>query len=481
MAFDSRHGFSLPSASSSFLRSMQESAPAPPTVLERVLGVVTEVRAGEGITALLLTLDIFVLLSAYYVIKPVREALIVSVPKGAEYKSYMGAVIAATLFFAVPAYGTFANRLPRNRLIVGVSGFFVSNLVLFYFAGLVPALAQGTGALVFALLFFLWVGVFNMMVVAQFWAFAADVYSEEQAKRLFALVGLGASLGSVAGSVLVSWLVERLGTQRMMLVCAALLGASAGLTQLVHARETRRGGAPKPKAPQKPSGSGADAYGLLLAHRYLILIAIFTVVFTLVNTNGEYILSKLIGEASKAHGATKAEQKDWIAGVYGQFFFYVNAVGVAVQSFLVSRIVKYGGLRVGFVVFPLVALASAASVAAMPLLAVVRVGKTAENATDYSLNNTMRNLLWLPTTRKMKYLAKQAVDSFVVRLGDVGSALVVFVLGDTLALGARAFAVVNIVLVAVWLYLAREILHENEAMRKRRESGELPDDPEIAS
>jgi AAA family ATP:ADP antiporter len=454
---------------------MDEGGPQP-TALERLLGVITEVRRGEGVTALLLTLDIFVLLSAYYVIKPVREALIVSVPNGAEYKSYMGAVIAATLFVAVPAYGRFAARLQRNRLIVGVSLFFVSNLVAFYFAGLLPALSRGGGALWFALGFFLWVGVFNMMVVAQFWAFAADVYTEEQGKRLFALVGLGASLGSVAGSAVVSKLVEKLGTQAMMLVCAALLCVSAALTQAVHARESARAPSRAPKAEAKRPAKERGAYGLLLAHRYLWLIAVFTVVFTLVNTNGEYILSKLVGEAAKAHGATKAEQKDWIAGVYGEFFFWVNTVGVVVQSFLVSRIVKYGGLRVGFAIFPVVALLSATVVAIFPVLAVVRVGKTAENATDYSLNNTMRNMLWLPTTRRMKYLAKQAVDSFIVRLGDVGSALVVFVMSDSLHLGVRAFAIVDVVLVGLWLWLAREILRENELIAKRREAGELVDD-----
>ena len=471
--------FSFPASSGSFLSDMQALDSRPPirSRLERALGVFTEVHEGEGVTALLLTLDIFLLLCAYYVIKPVREALIVSVPSGAEYKSYMGAVIAAALFFAVPAYGSFANRLPRNRLIVGVSVFFISNLVFFYFLGLVPALSQGRGALAFALIFFLWVGVFNMMVVAQFWAFAADIYSDEQGKRLFALVGLGASLGSVVGSAIVSFLVRQLGTQAMMLVCATLLGLSAALTQVVHTRETKRGSAP-PKAKAKPKAAADGAYSLLLAHRYLILIAMFTVVFTLVNTNGEYILSKLVSEASKAHGETKAAQKDWIAAYYGDFFFYVNLVGVVVQSFLVSRIVKYGGLKLGFAVFPAVALMSALSALFVPILAVVRVGKTAENATDYSLNNTMRNTLWLPTTRKMKYLAKQAIDSFIVRLGDVGSALAVFVLGDTLKLDIRVFAGLNLVLIIVWIYLVREILKENKIMKQRRDSGELADDPE---
>ena len=451
--------------------------------LERFLGLFAEVRAGEGITAILLTLNVFLLLSAYYTIKPVREALILTVPNGAEYKAYMGAVVAMTLFFAVPIYGRIADRLKRNRLIVGVSLFFISNLIGFYFVGLSPKAAEGTGALLYGLGFFLWISVFNMMVVAQFWAFAADLYNDEQGKRLFALVGIGASMGSVMGSLVVDRVVERIGTQAMLLVAAGFIGASALITQVVDTRETRRGGGAvkakaKAKDAPKKEADKSGAYGLVLAHRYLIFIALFTVVFTLVNSNGEYILGKLAKDASSLHGSTKQEQKDWIAAFYGQFFLWVNIVGALVQSFLVSRIIKYGGLKVAFRVFPAIALMSALSVVFMPVLAVVRVGKTAENATDYSLNNTVRNVLWLPTTRRMKYLAKQAVDSFIVRLGDVASGGAVFVLAQVLQFGPRAMAITNVVLVGVWLYLAREILKENELMSERREAGELQDEPE---
>jgi AAA family ATP:ADP antiporter len=121
-------------------------------------------------------------------------------------------------------------------------------------------------------------------------------------------------------------------------------------------------------------------------------------------------------------------------------------------------VIRYGGLRVAFFVFPLIALADAMAVAFLPLLWVLRVGKTAENATDYSLNNTLRNMLWLPTTREMKYKAKQAVDTFFVRMGDVSAALLVLGLAGGLGLGVRAFAVANVVLCALWLLLAAGIV-----------------------
>ena len=106
-------------------------------------------------------------------------------------------------------------------------------------------------------------------------------------------------------------------------------------------------------------------------------------------------------------------------------------------------------------------------------VAVVRVSKIAENATDYSINNTSRHMLWLPTTTEMKYQAKQAVDTFFVRMGDVGSAVTVAVLAGALGLGIRSFAVANIVLIVGWLILARAILKERKALRQMRDRGEL--------
>jgi AAA family ATP:ADP antiporter len=132
----------------------------------------------------------------------------------------------------------------------------------------------------------------------------------------------------------------------------------------------------------------------------------------------------------------------------------------------VSRIVKYAGFRVAFLVFPVVALASATMITASPTLEAVRVGKTTENSIDYSLNNTVRNMLWLPTTRRMKYVAKQAVDSFFARLGDVFSGAAVFILVGQLDLGVRGVAAMNIVLVLAWIYVAWRTVNERDRLAK---------------
>lgn len=441
--------------------------------LERFLSVFADVRKGEAPTALMLMLGIFFLLAAYYVLKPVRDSLITGVPNGAKYKSYMGAVIAVALLIAVPAYGRFAAKVARYKLLLGVGIFFVANLVAFWFASFLPAVKDGRGELIFALAFFLWVGVFNMMIIAQFWAFSNDVYDEEQGKRLFPLIAIGQSVGSAVGSTTVSTFAKTLGTSAMFAIGAVLLAVSTALTLWVSRREDavaekKKGEKPEEPKPETPEEADRGPFAMVFKNRYLLLIAMFSLVFTLVNTNGEYVKDELIPALANERGAAMGLGKEAIddlrSALFGQFYNYVNIAGVLLQSFVVSRVVKYVGFKKAFFILPFIALADATVIALLPVWSFVRIGKVAENATDYSLNNTLRNMLWLPTTRRMKYIAKQAVDTFFVRAGDVTSALLVFIFAQTLGMHVRTFGFINIGLVVVWLLLAVAIVREHAKM-----------------
>ena len=453
----------------------QTIPPTARTSLERVLAVFTSVEAGEGASALVLALNVFVLLSAYYIVKPVREALILELDSGAEYKTYMSAVIAALLLASVPLYARLADRVRKLHLVVGASLFFASHLVLFWLGAQYFGLRARLG-----LVFYAWVGVFNMMVVAQFWAFAADYYDEERGKRLFPMVALGASLGAAFGAKIAALLIPALGVFGMLLVAAAVLGACALLFVLA---DRLRPPAREPRAVARPSAAPSDrsgAFALVFAHRYLLLLAVLSLVFNWVNTNGEYLLSKLVkasaAEAVRQGALSPRDVGRFIGAFYGDFFFWVNLLGVFLQSFVVSRVVKYLGVGVGLLVLPVIALGNSFAFLFLPVLAVVRVGKVLENGTDYSLNNTVRQMLWLPTTQAMKYKAKQAVDTFFVRIGDVSSAVLVYVGTTFFGFGVRGFAAVNLLLVAAWLAVAVATTREN----KRFHASATPASPDGA-
>lgn len=433
------------------------------SVLERLLGAFTEVRAGEGVTALLLALDVFLIFTAYYIIKPVREALILAVPSGAEYKSYTAAGQAVLLLLvAVPLYGALASRMPRRRLINAVTLFFVANLVLFFVA--IKMFGQGGTAL--GVGFFVWVGVFNLMVPAQFWSFANDVYTPEQGKRLFAIVAFGASAGAILGSALTEQLIGPLGRDQLLLVSAALLLVALAITNAIDARHhVRRDAASATSTDDREPLPPGNAFALVLRSPYLLLIGMLLLLLNWVNTTGEFVLGNTVSAnivaQAEAAGIEPAAREAWvgerIGAFYARFFFWVNLLGVVVQLFLVSRILKYLGVRVALMILPMIALGGYTLLAFFPVLSVVRWAKTAENATDYSLNNTVRHALFLPTTREEKYKAKQAIDTFFVRAGDVLSAVLVYVGLRHLGLSTQGFALVNLALVVIWLVIAYRI------------------------
>jgi AAA family ATP:ADP antiporter len=209
------------------------------------------------------------------------------------------------------------------------------------------------------------------------------------------------------------------------------------------------------KAPLGRSG----AFRLVLQNRYLLLIIALLMLFlNWVNTTGEYILGRTVKEAAAALLAADPgaapDEETFIGHFYADFFTVVNIAGLLLQLFVVSRVLKYLGVRAAIFILPLIALGGYLVAAFYPLLAMVRWVKTAENATDYSLQNTVRQVLFLPTTREQKYKAKQAIDTFFVRSGDVLSAALVFAGTTWFALTTRQFAMINILLVSAWLLLA---------------------------
>jgi AAA family ATP:ADP antiporter len=433
------------------------SEPSPErSALERLLSVFGDVRAGEGGTALLLFLNAVIMMGLYYILKPIREGLILS-GFGAVIKSYSSAAQALLFIAVVPAYGAFAARVNRVWLLSGMTLFFISNLAAF-------VLALGIGMRV-GVVFYIWFGIFNFMVVSQFWAFANDVYTEEQGRRLFPIVGVGASAGAVLGTVLTASVFNPMSNAALMILASVLLLVFIALVVWVNGRETASRGAKGTRTQEPLSREGG--FGLVVRDRYLLLIAVHILLLNLVNTVGEFILGKLfLQHAIEQVGAGedfREARSLFIRTMYGTFFGWVNSIGLAIQALLVSRFIKKLGIRGSLFIGPIVSLAAYGVSAARPVLDVVRVAKTGENANDYSTNNTVRQALFLPTSREAKYKAKAAIDTFFARTGDALQAVVVFA-GTSLAFGLSAFAVVNVAIVGVWFLVVAGIARQHRRL-----------------
>ena len=425
-----------------------------PSSLDRLLSVFADVRAGEGYTALLMLANIFLLLVCYSIIKTVREPLIL-LGGGAEVRSYAAAGQALLLMGFVPLYGWVASKARRMTLVVGATVFFIACIELF-------AAAVTAGVPFVGVAFFVWVGIFNISLVAQFWSFANELYTKESGARLFPIIVIGMTAGAPLGSLVAGWLFQTgLAPQLILQVSALLLACTAGLYLLVNARETTHAAAAQEALP------GSGGFALVLNNPYLRLIAALIVLLNVVNTTGEYLVAKMLSAEVQALAAANPlfDKQAYIGAFTGQYQFWVGVTALLLQAFVTSRLVKYRGLAGVLLALPLIALGGYAIVAAGAGFAVVRWVKTAENATDYSIMNTARQMLWLPTTREEKYKAKQAIDTFFVRGGDVLSAVVVYGGTHMLQLTVEQFAVANLGLTLVWLALAMRILRPEGSPR----------------
>lgn len=464
-----------------------------PSPIDRALRLFADVRAGEAGTALLLASTGFFYLASANVAKVLREPLILvgggSSLSGFQLKSYTNAGAALLLFLVVPLYGRLAGRVPRRRLMNVVSPVFVACFGGFFVLAemLVPV----------GVPFYVFLAVFNVMIVAQFWAFANDLYTDDQGRRLFPIVGVGATAGAAAGAIAAGWLAA-LDLRLLFLVAAAPLAVAVILTNMVDARERRREVAastdaltssllpaattqyraatgefrivddqyrtasglqpavkrdqPPPDEPETRSTTGA--FALVFRNPYLLLIAALVLLLNWVNTSGETILSAVLTDRAASLAGSQEGQQAILAQFYGGYYSTQNVLTLFIQLFLVSRFIKYLGVGGSLLVLPLIAFGGYAMMAFIPILAAVRWAKIFENSTDYSLNNTVRHTLFLPTTREEKFKAKQVTDSFAQRTGDFLSAVTVFVGTGLLGLAAARLAYVNLVLIVVWIVVA---------------------------
>lgn len=431
--------------------------------LNRVLSIFTDVRSGEAIQALLMSLTVFLILTSYYIAKVVREPLILA-GGGAELKSYAAAVQVVLLLIIIRIYTACVEKFPRHKLMQTVNLFFLLSLVAFWMS--LQFFGPWNG-----IVFYFWVGIFSLVVIAQFWSFANDIYTPEQGKRLFVLLAFGASAGAVFGPTLATLFLGLVGLYNLLLLSAVVLLASMLLSNYVCSRNNNPNLSHyrKPERPPTECIQGkTGAMKIVFQSKYLLMIAMLVLLTNWVNTTGEYILGRSITESAAEMFAGRADsveaQQAFIGSFYAKFFLTVSIVGLLLQLLIVSRVVKYLGVRFALMTLPVIALGGYMAIAIVPILGLISFAKTAENSTDYSLNNTVRQILFLPTSREEKYKAKVAIDTFFVRFGDVLSAGLVFAGVHLLSFEIRHFSMVAISLVLVWLVLAFFIGKENRKL-----------------
>ena len=376
--------------------------------LPRRLARLFNVRPEEAPAVTAGLLLFFLLFTGYFMLRPVRETM--GVAGGVDKLQWLFTATFVATLLALPLFGWLASRVQRRRILPWTYGFFALNLLAFA-AGL---LSRPDDAWV-GRVFYVWLSVFNMFSISLAWSTLADVFASDQAKRLFALMAGGASLGGLAGPVLGTLLVAPIGHAGLLALSAALLAASAAAAMWL-----QRWGERNP-VPNETGGTRRQALGGspfagatgVLRSPYLTGIALFVILLASTNTFLYFEQARMVAE----HFPDRTRQTQ----IFGLIDTVVQTLAILTQVFLTGRIAQKLGVGVLLVAVPLVVAAGFLWLALAPVFAVFVVVMVARRAGEYALVRPGREMLYTVMPAEQKYKAKSFIDTVVYRGGDAVS------------------------------------------------------------
>ncbi|MCP4287693.1 MAG: MFS transporter [Gammaproteobacteria bacterium] len=400
------------------------------------------VQAGEFSAIAWSFLYFFCLLSSYYIVRPMRDEM--GIAGGVENLQWMFSGTFLVMLAAVPLFGWVSSRYERRRFLPYVYYFFILNLALFF----VLFRSDITHAYV-ARAFFIWASIFNLFVVSVFWSFMADIYSNDQARRLFGIIAAGGTTGALAGPVFTASLSLSVDPVNLLLLSALLLGgAVVCVRQLIKWREAQplaEKSADEIVAEQRPLGGGMfSGIRLVLRSPYLMGISLLMLLFTTLATFLYFQQAQIVRDNFN----DPAER----TLVFASMDFAVNSLTLLFQILITGRMVKWLGLGTTLALVPLLLAGGFLLLGMAPVLAVFVVVQVLRRAGNYAIMRPSREMLYVVLGREEKYKAKNFIDTVVYRGGDAVSAWVYSGLrGVGLSLAQIAYIAVPLALFWAWV------------------------------
>lgn len=432
-------------------------SPVPGPVSSRLsiaLQRLVNLRAGEGAALFWGFSYFFVLMCSYYILRPMRDEM--GIAGGVDKLHWLFTGTFVAMLAVVPVFGWVTTRFPRKRFLPYVYYFFIANILVFYLL----FESRITHAYV-ARAFFIWVSVFNLFVVSVFWSFMADIFHDEQAKRLFGFIAAGGTVGALVGPALTTILVVPLGTTNMLLISAALLGWSIlSIRRLARWRllcesdaELQRQESSRQERPL--SGGLWEGVTLVLHSPYLLGICVLMLLFTTLATFLYFEQAYII----RAHFADSNER----TAVFAAMDLAVNALTILMQVFLTGRLIKHLGLAWTLALLPILLGVGFLVLGLAPELAVLVVVQVLRRAGNYAIMRPAREILYVMLKREEKYKAKNFIDTVVYRGGDAFSAWVYSAL-RAVGLGLGHIALLAVPLSILWAWVAFQLGKKEMAM-----------------
>lgn len=400
----------------------------------RLFRAATKIKADEMRATLLSFSFIFLLMFAYNMLKPVRDAL---APEWTDVElAGLWTINFVFSIIAVSLYGLAVSRLKLKTVIPGVYAFFAASFVLFYVAAhAIPESSYINKA------FYVWLSLFSLFHVSVFWSLMADLFSKQQAPRLFAFIASGASVGTLAGAAVALMLAEKLGALNLMLVAASILVMTVPLITILRSSLSEATADSKQAAMIR--GNPFAGFRRLVSNPYLLGIALFIFLYTFIGSFAYFEIKNLMTDNTR----------DANTAIWAGINLAVNSIAIVTAWFATSRITTTVGLGKTLALIPLFVAIALLAVFANPMLAIIIVAWVVLKAGNYSITRPGREMLYTHVSREDRFKTKQVIDIVVYRGGDVFSGWVFALLTTGLSFGMGAIAIIGAGVAILWAYV----------------------------
>ncbi len=446
--------------------------------LHALLRRAVDVRPDEVRALLTSFVFFFFLLSSYFVLRPIRDA--VAAASGARNLSWLFAgTLTVTLIFN-PLFSGLVVRFPIRRVIPISYHFFVSNLVAFYLVLRSMGNMEGsTTGIWIGRTFFVWTTVFALFNTSIFWSLMADAFRSDQAKRMFGFIGVGGTLGSIVGSAATATLAQKIGAVNLLIVSAALLelaiftivrfplqAQSSGMA----ARRRKRG---DNEDGDVIGGSVWAGFTQVVRSPYLLGICAFLILYTLGSTILYFAQADIVG---RTYADTTAR-----TAILAKLELAAQVLTVITQIFFTGRIIRWLGLAVTLALLPAMSILGFGALGAIPTFTTLAIFTVLRRASNFALTNPAMEVLFTVVPREDKYKAKNIIETFVYRGGDQLGAWYYAGLAY-LGLSLAAISFVAVPLGVIWLFLGLWLGKRQAAMAGAAEgrNAKMPGEPAVA-
>jgi AAA family ATP:ADP antiporter len=407
-----------------------------------------DIRPGEGAPTALSFLHVACVVASFLLAKPIRNGLFLN-EYGPYALVYVYAGVPAALSLFVPLYNRIAARVGHRRLVVISLWFFCVNVLLFWYAFRFAPFRS------LPAIFYVWVNCYGIVAPVQAWSFAAAIFDTRQAKRLFGLIGSGASLGAIAGGLLGKTLVGPVGgTVNLLLVLAALI-AMAALGVMAAARRLRHHGPARRRRARVPFRETVRTIGRTPYLRLLAALAVLVAIAT------QWIGFQFSLVADARFGGNADRLTEFFSG----FNFYLGVAAFAIQLLATGPVLRRFGLSSTIVALPATLAIASVAIVAAPFFWPVVIASALDQGLRFSLDKASYELLYLPIPGAIRAHVKAAIDIVVNRAADAAGAVLLgiatkgFIMGG-LDLELRGTAALNLIVIAAWLGVTARLRRE---------------------